>query len=351
MKQDIKNLTIEELVNYLSLKGEKTYHAKQIATWIYKKDLYDFTKMTDISLQLREKLISDFYIGKINLTEEKISEIDSTRKFLFQLKDNRLIESVLIPNINRLTACISTQIGCKFGCVFCLSGARGFIRNLCTGEIVNQLQSIIYILKNSNNLQKGILNQRVNNVVFMGMGEPLDNYKNVIKAIKIINHPYGLNIGARKITISTCGLPEEIKKLSQENIQVELSISLHAPTDSLRNRLMPINKKFSLKELIPICRKYSLDTKRIVTFEYVLIKDVNDSRENLEELIKLLQGFKWKVNLIIYNPSRKMKFQPSSMERAILFQKGLKIAGIIATIRQSKGEDIGAACGQLALRI
>ncbi|MGE4357047.1 MAG: 23S rRNA (adenine(2503)-C(2))-methyltransferase RlmN [Candidatus Omnitrophota bacterium] len=349
MKQDIKNITIEELADYLNSKGEKAYHAKQIANWVYKKNVFDFGEMTDISLQLRERLRNDFIIGRLELREEKLSQIDSTRKFLFRLKDGKLIESVLIHNINRLTACLSTQVGCKFGCVFCASGARGFIRNLDTGEIVNQLQSIIYILKD-NKEQKKILNQRVNNVVFMGMGEPLDNYENLIKAIRIINHPFGLNIGARKITISTCGLAEKIKKLAQENIQVELSVSLHASNDKLRNELMPINKRYPIKELISVCKQYSIDTKRIVTFEYLLIKDVNDRKENLKELIQLLRGFRWKVNLIIYNPFKGGKWQPSPLERAILFQKQLKMANIIATIRQSKGEDIEAACGQLFLK-
>ncbi|MCM8793169.1 MAG: 23S rRNA (adenine(2503)-C(2))-methyltransferase RlmN [Candidatus Omnitrophica bacterium] len=342
MKQEIKNLTLEEIAQFLTSSGEKPYHAQQIALWIYKKDVSNFGEMTDLSLKLREKLKENFVIQDIRLIAEKVSEIDATRKFLFQLADGQKIEAVLIPSINRFTACLSTQIGCKFGCIFCASGREGFVRNLEPGEMVNQLQ---FMIRNLN-----LLKQRVNNVVFMGMGEPLDNYDNLIKAIKIINHPYALNIGARKITISTCGLADKILRLAQENIQVELSVSLHAPNDKLRSALMPVNQKYPLKSLISACQKYFLSTKRLVTFEYLLIKDVNDTQRNLRELRELLKGFKGKVNLIIYNPFKGINFEPSSIERAIVFQKVLKTAGIITTIRQSKGRDIEAACGQLLLK-
>jgi len=342
MGQDIKNFTIEELERYFLSKKEKPYRVKQVTNWIYKKDIYSFDEMTDISIELREELKKDFHIGSLKLFEESISKIDSTKKFLFQLNDGQFIESVLIPHINRITACLSTQVGCKFGCVFCASGMKGFVRNLYPGEIVNQLQYMNFILKKNA--------QRINNVVFMGMGEPLDNYENILKAIRIINHPYALNIGARKITVSTCGLIDKILKLSQENIQIELSVSLHATNDELRNRLMPINKRYPIKELISACKIYSIRTKRIVTFEYLLIKDVNDDKKNLKELINLLQGHKWKVNLILYNPIKWLDFKPSPLKRAVLFQNGLIKTGIIATIRQSKGRDIDAACGQLFLK-
>ncbi|MCM8766082.1 MAG: 23S rRNA (adenine(2503)-C(2))-methyltransferase RlmN [Candidatus Omnitrophica bacterium] len=342
MKEDIKNLTLEEITQFLLSRGEKPYHAKQIALWIYRRNITDFAKMTDLSLKLRQALETNFSIQKLILKEEKISEIDSTRKFIFQLKDNYLIESVLIPNLNRLTACLSTQVGCKFGCIFCASGMRGFIRNLETGEIVDQLQSMMEEIKS--------FGQKVTNVVFMGMGEPLDNYENLIKAIKIINHPSGMNMGARKITISTSGLPEKILRLAQEKLQVELSVSLHATNDELRNALMPINKRYPLKELLSACKEYTSLTKRLITFEYLLIKEVNDRKENLRELSELLHGFKCKVNLILYNPFPGKEFKPSPIEKAILFQRGLQRKGIITTLRQSKGSDIEAACGQLALR-
>jgi len=339
-KVDIQDLSVEELANYFSSLGEKPYRTKQILSWIYHRNIPGFEEMTDISLDLREKLRGKFTIKRLELLQKKISKLDRTQKFLFQVTDGNLVETVLISNLNRLTACLSTQVGCKFRCGFCASGKKGFIRNLEPSEIINQLQFLIH----------DIYPQKISNVVFMGMGEPLDNYTNLLKAIRITNCPFAFNIGARKITVSTCGLPEGIRKLAKENIQVELSVSLHAPTDELRSRLMPVNKIHPLKELIPVCQEYSTTTNRLVTFEYLLIKDINDRPADIKELLKLLKDFKCKINLIIYNPFEGIKFCPSPIEKAILFQKSLKTRGIVTTLRQSKGADIEAACGQLYLR-
>lgn len=339
-KQEIKNLSIEELGGYLASIGERPYRLKQLLAWLYQKDISEFRAMTNLSLELRERFAENFAIGKIQLLQRQVSESDHTRKFLFQMEDKNLVESVLIPNFERLTACLSAQVGCRFGCRFCASGRGGFIRDLKPAEMLNQLQCII----------GDVTAERINNVVFMGMGEPLDNYVNLIRAIRIINHPHCFNIGARKITISSCGLPEGIKKLAQEHIQVELSVSLHAPDNKLRSSLMPVNRMHPLEELISVCRKYSQETKRIITFEYILIRDVNDRQIDAETLVKLLADLRCKVNLIIYNPFEGINFHPSPIERAVAFQKKLKSAGIITTLRQSKGTDIQAACGQLRLR-
>lgn len=338
--EDIKNFSVEELGKYIISIGEKPYRAKQVISWLYQKNVSSFEQMTDLSFELRKKLEQGFFIGRLNLKERKTSQIDRTQKFLFQLEDGNLIETVLIPGINRLTGCLSTQVGCRFRCRFCASGEGGFIRNLKSAEMVNQLQFL------SENIQP----QKITNVVFMGMGEPLDNYTNLIKAMRIINHPHALNIGARKITISTCGLPQAIKKLAREKIQVELSVSLHAAIDELRSKLMPVNKLFPLEKLIPACRQYTKDTNRIITFEYVLIKDMNDRQGNVKELIKLLDGLRCKINLITFNPFGETKFYSTAIEKAVAFQKKLKASGIMTTLRQSKGEDIKAACGQLRLK-
>lgn len=339
-KEEIKNLSFEELKQYLFSIGEKAYRAKQIFFWLYQKNVPNFHQMTDLSWELRENFTEKFLFNRLKLIEKKISPKDQTQKFLFQLQDDNLIEAVLIPRINRLTACLSTQVGCRFRCSFCASGKAGFIRNLMPAEMVNQLLSI----------SQDLPSQKITHVVFMGMGEPLDNYANLIKAIRIINHPYGFNIGARKITISSCGLPEEIKKLAHEKLQVELSVSLHAGNNELRSSLMPINKIFPLEKLIPACRQYLRITNRIITFEYVLMKGINDRERDIKEVIRLLSGLKCKINLILYNSFEGAKFCPPTVREAVEFEKRLRTAGIFTTLRQSKGEDINAACGQLRLK-
>ncbi|MCX5657386.1 MAG: 23S rRNA (adenine(2503)-C(2))-methyltransferase RlmN, partial [Candidatus Omnitrophica bacterium] len=290
-KPDIKDIGIEELANYFASINEKPYRVKQLIFWLYQKSVSDFRDMSDLSLDLRKKLESHFSINRLYLVDKKISGLDDTRKFLFKLEDGNLIESVLIPNINRMTTCLSTQVGCKFKCSFCASGKAGFVRDLRPSEIINQLQFMV----------SDVSPAKVNNVVFMGMGEPLDNYANLLKAIRIINYSAAFNIGARKITISTCGIPSQIDKLSAENMQFELSVSLHAARNDLRASLMPVNSRYPLEELIESCRKYTIKTKRIITFEYILISEVNDSAVDARELAILLRGLKCKVNLIVCN--------------------------------------------------
>ncbi len=339
-KPDIKDIGVDELIGYLASINEKPYRAKQLISWLYQRSVYDFGKMSDLSLELRKKLESHFSINKLFLVDKKISGLDDTRKFLFKLEDGNLIESVLIPNINRLTACLSTQVGCKFKCSFCASGKAGFVRDLKPSEIINQLQFMI----------SDVSPAKVNNVVFMGMGEPLDNYANLLKAIRIINYTGAFNIGARKITISTCGLPGQVEKLSQENMQFELSVSLHAARNDLRSSLMPVNSRYPLKELIESCRKYTLKTKRIVTFEYILISGINDSTSDARDLTLLLHGLRCKINLIICNTLKDSSFLCPEMGSAVEFQNILKkTKGMVVTLRQSRGSDIEAACGQLRL--
>jgi 23S rRNA (adenine2503-C2)-methyltransferase len=340
IKTDLKNLTFAELNQYLISLGEKSYRAKQIFSWLYQKQVSAFEQMSNLPLELRNKLERTARFSELTLIDRISSPADRTQKFLFGLNDSNLIETVFIPGGNRLTVCLSTQIGCRFRCGFCASGKAGFVRNLETSEIINQMHFI----------SRDILPQRISNVVFMGMGEPLDNYDNVIKAIRIINHPFSFNIGARKITISTAGIPKGINKLSKENIQTGLSVSLHAANDSLRTELMPVNRIYPLEKLIPACQQYSSHTNRIITFEYLLLKGINDQKQHIKELIELLRDLRCKINLILYNACEDKKFSAPSIEEALGLQQRLKTAGIITTLRRSQGGDILAACGQLRLK-
>jgi len=333
----ILDFSLQDLEGYLKKQGFPGYAAGQIFSWIYKKANYDFERMTDLSKALRNFLKRNFNILSLSSIKKHISS-DRTQKFLFGLSNHQGIESVLIPTSRRLTACISTQAGCKFDCRFCASGAQGWQRNLTTGEIIEQ---VIYL--------KDAATMRLNNLVFMGVGEPLDNYDNVLRAIRILNSPYSLNIGARRMTISTCGLIPGIERLAKENLQVELSISLHAGDNQTRTHLMPINKRYPLEKLLSACRSYFKKTKRQITFEYVLIKGVNSDLSQAKKLTKLLTGLDAKVNLIPTSPFRDEFTVPNKLE-TLLFRDILLKAGIPATIRKPRGMDIQAACGQLRLK-
>lgn len=337
--QDIKEFNLKELEEkFLSLEI-KAYHARQVFSWIYKKGVLDFNYMSDIPQKLREMLVDKFYISELKLLKLLKSE-DGTAKLLLGLKDGNCVEAVIIPTRERVTACVSSQVGCKFGCNFCASGMLGFKRNLSVGEIIDQ---VIY-------LKDTAPDNKLTNLVFMGIGEPMDNYANVMKAIRIINSGQGFNIGARKITISTSGVIPGIESLSREELQVELSVSLHAADDKLRTALMPVNKKYPLKELIKACKEYSLKTNRQVTFEYILIKGVNADIGNARNLVKLLEGFKLsKVNIIPFNSILEFKAQTADKATIISFQDYLAKHGVHAILRKERGEDIGAACGQLRL--
>lgn len=338
--KDVKDLTLKELEKTLAGMAEERFHARQIWSWIYKKSAADFGVMSNLPGRLRSSLAKEFFIHSVSLAEKLIS-IDATQKLLLKLKDGNFIEAVIIPAEKRVTGCVSTQAGCKFACGFCASGAAGFKRNLTTGEIIEE---VIFLKNNS-------ADNRLTHIVFMGTGEPLDNYDNVIKAIRIINSEYSINLGARKITISTSGVIDCIERLSNEGLQVELSVSLHAADDKTRSRLMPINKAYPLKDLIAACRMYTEKTKRQITFEYILIKGVNSALQDALNLVKILKGLSpIKVNLIVSNIVKESNLEPADLKDVVAFKDCLLKHGINVTLRKPRGQDIDAACGQLRLR-
>ena len=337
---DIRNYSLEELEGVFKQWGLSAYRARQVFSWIYQERVSSFEAMTNLSLDLRSRLKERFVFQPLEL--EKLREsADGTKKFLFRLGCGNLIESVLIPVKERLTACLSSQAGCPFSCGFCASGITGFKRNLSSGEITGQLLEISYKLSPES---------AITNVVFMGAGEPLDNYENVLKAVRIINSRDGFNVGARRITISTCGIIPGIKRLSNEGLQIELSVSLHAADEKTRSRLMPVNKKYHLRDLISACKDYAALTKRQVTFEYVLIKGINCSKEAADNLVKLLAGWECKVNLLVYNRVEEFSYQPPDEREVEFFRWLLRKRGIVVTLRKSRGKDIDGACGQLRNR-
>ena len=319
--------------------GVKAYHARQIFSWIYKRGVLDFNQMSDIPQKLREMLMGKFYISELKLLKLLKSE-DGTQKLLLGLNDENCVEAVVIPTRDRVTICVSSQVGCKFGCKFCASGMLGFKRNLTVGEIIDQVIHLKNIAPEN----------KITNLVFMGTGEPMDNYDNVMKAIRIINSGQGFNIGARKITISTSGIIPGIESLGREDLQVELSVSLHAADDKLRTALMPVNKKYPLKDLIKACKEYSRKTNRQVTFEYILIKDVNSNISNAQDLVRLLEDFKLsKINIIPFNAINEFNIKSADRNTVASFQDYLAQHGVHAILRKERGEDISAACGQLRL--
>ncbi len=335
-KLDIRELSFDEFVHYLQEKGEKPYRAQQIFDWIYKKGVENFEQMKNIPQPLRERLAADFNFWEQSIIKEAESS-DHTRKFLFDLHDRERIETVLIPTEARTTVCVSTQAGCKFGCRFCASGIGGWNRNLSCGEIVSQ---ILYAKQKAQDVP-------LSNIVFMGVGEPLDNYDNLLKAIRLVNSSEGMNFAARRITISTCGVVPQIEKLAKEGMQIELAVSLHGSSNDSRNVLMPVNKKYPVKDLIAACRQYSRVTKRQITFEYIMIKDVTCTPQAAEELGKLLKGMLCKVNLIPYNKVEEFKHETPSKKDMYAFRDRLVELRVHATIRTPRGPDVAAACGQL----
>jgi len=335
----ITELTLQELQGVLGAWGDPAYHAKQVFSWIFQRGVLDFAAMSDLPNGLRERLAKNFSITDILLIESQLSR-DGTRKFLFRLNDGYYIEAVAIPAEKRLTACISSQAGCRFACRFCASGKTGLKRNLTTGEIVNQLLHI----RNSEQ------EKQLTHVVFMGTGEPLDNYDAVLRAVRTINAECGFGIGARRITISTCGLVPGIARLAGEGLQIELSVSLHAADDVTRNMLMPVNRKYPLAVLMNALRDYVAKTKRQVTFEYILAEGVNSDLPSAQNLCTILRGLTCKVNLIPVNPFGVKGMVPPGKLAILKFCNRLKKCGIPATVRTPRGQDIEAACGQLRLR-
>ena len=334
--KNIKDYNLEELKNELVALGEKPYRAEQIFKWIYQENVTSFDQMTNLSLELRNKLKENFTLCIYNILRKQESKTDGTKKYLFDVLDGNAIESVLMKYHHGYSVCVSTQIGCKMGCKFCASTGIQFIRNLSSGEIVEQILAI----ERDENI-------KVSNVVFMGIGEPLDNYNNVVNAIRIINNPKGINIGARHISVSTSGLVPNIYKLADENIQCTLSISLHATTDEKRSSMMPINNKYSISELLQACKDYIAKTNRRISFEYALAKGNNDNLDDAKALADLLRGMLCHVNLIPINEIENGKYKQSSNENIIKFRDYLNSRGIVATIRRELGSDIDAACGQL----
>ena len=335
MLQNIKDYELDELKSKMTEIGEKTFRAEQIFKWIYSENVDTIDEMTNISIELRNKLKDNFELKRFKIIEKQKSK-DGTIKYLFDVLDGNAIETVLMEYKYGKTICVSSQVGCKMGCKFCASTGISYIRNLSSGEILEQ---ILKVEKDENT--------KISNIVFMGIGEPLDNYDNVIKAVKIINDPKGLNIGARHISISTCGLVPKIYKLAEENLQCTLSVSLHSTNNEKRSELMPVNRTYNIQELIKACKYYINKTKRRISFEYALVKGENDSIENSKELAKLLKGMICHVNLIPVNEIKKDGYKKSTNENIMKFRDDLNSRGIVATIRRELGSDIDAACGQL----
>ncbi len=337
-KSDIRNLSREELTRYLESIGEKSFRASQIFEWIYKKGVWSFDEMRTLPAPLRQRLTQDFDLRPFKIVQKQVAK-DGTTKFLFELDDREKVEAVLIPTATRTTVCVSTQAGCKFGCRFCASGIGGWVRNLSCGEILSE---ILHVKEESLKHEKPL-----SHIVCMGTGESFDNYENLLKALRIVNDKRGINIGARRITISTVGLVPKIMEFAQEKFQVELAISLHGYNDESRSKLMPVNRKYPFTELMQACREYIEKTHRQITFEYILIKDLTCTEEAAMGLAKNLKGMICKLNLIPYNPVKEFPYKPPSAEEMIHFQKRLKELRVHATLRTPRGRDISAACGQL----
>lgn len=337
MKKNIRNYDLDDLKEELKNLSEKPFRAEQIFSWLYREKVSTFDEMTNLSLDLRKKLQEDYFVGSFQI-EHKLVSKDGTKKYLFNVCDdqNNLIETVLMQYHHGFTVCVSSQIGCKMGCKFCASTGIPFMRNLEAGEIVQQIMEI----EKDENI-------RISNIVFMGIGEPLDNFENVMKAIAILNHPKGLNIGARHISISTSGLVPKIYELANRQLQCTLSISLHSANNETRSSMMPINQTYPIEELMDACHYYIEKTNKRISFEYALAKENNDNIEDAKELVKLLKDMLAHVNLIPINQIEDGNYIKSTNENILKFRDYLNEHGIVATIRRELGSDINAACGQL----
>ncbi len=333
--KDIKSMYEDELKEELAGMGEPSYRAAQVYKWLH-SGVKSFDEMTNISKKLREKLVQSYYISSAAIEKKLISDYDDTRKYLFSFRDGEAVESVLMKYHHGYTSCISTQVGCKMGCTFCATGRSGFSRDLTASEMIAQLQAE----QQDNNI-------RISNVVLMGMGEPLDNFDNVIRFLRLVSSEHGMNIGMRHISLSTCGIVPRIYELAEMKLQLTLSVSLHAPNDDIRSRTMPINRRYSIEELLRACRCYSDMTGRRISFEYAMIDGVNDSDECASELAGRLRGMLSHVNLIPVNSVSGTGYKKSKRERMQKFISVLEKAGITATVRRTLGSDINASCGQL----
>ena len=333
--KNIKDYNLDELKQEMISIGEKPFRAEQIFKWIFVENVTSFDEMTNLSLELREKLKKEDTLGIYKIIRKQESK-DGTKKYLFDILDNNAIETVLMQYKHGYSLCVSSQVGCKMGCKFCASTGIAFIRNLTAGEIAEQILAV--------ERDTGV---KISNVVFMGIGEPFDNFDNVLKAIKIINNQKGLNIGARHISVSTCGQVPKIYEIADMDLQCTLSISLHATNDEKRSAMMPINNKYNIEELMKACRYYIEKTNKRISFEYALAKDNNDNLDDARDLVKLLKGMLCHVNLIPINKIENGKFDTRTNENVMKFRDYLNDHGIVATIRRELCDDIDAACGQL----
>ena len=333
--KNILDLDIEQLKTWMKENGEKEFRAKQVFSWIY-NEVWNFKDMTNISKSTLEKLENSFFIGIPKILETYSSKNSDTRKHLFILHDGNVVEGVVMQYNHGNSICISTQVGCNMGCKFCASTISGAVRSLSSGEMIGKIMA-----------EQKQLRERIYKVVLMGSGEPLDNYDNVVKFIRDVNSENGLNIGQRHITLSTCGIVPKIKSLADLDLQITLAISLHAPNDELRLKTMPIAKAYSIAELMDSCKYYIDKTGRRVTFEYALVKGINDSKKQAEELAKLIKGMLCHVNLIPINEIDENDLKKSNLEQVKLFKDTLIKHGIETTVRKEMGLDINAACGQL----
>ena len=342
----IFGMPLPDLEKWAVARKEPAYRAEQILRWLYRKRATQFAEMSDLSERLRVELTREFRLEPLSCLR-RTGSLDTTQKFLFRLKDKNLVETVLIPASpalygspsDRKTLCVSTQVGCAYGCKFCASGLEGWTRNLDSGEIVEQILRV-----------ETLSGEKINNIVFMGMGEPLANYQNVLRAIEIIRAPWGIGIGSRHITVSTSGLAPRIRDLADQSLQLRLAISLHGATDAVREKIMPINRKYNLAALIDACAYYIEKKRQRITFEYILIENVNDGLDQAAALGLLAKRLKAKINLIPYNTVQGLSWKRPSQTRQLTFLRTLERSGADATIRREKGHDIDAACGQLRLQ-
>ncbi len=336
---DLKDLEYHELETLLKAQGQPSYRTKQVFQWLH-RGVESFDEMTDLPKAMREKLAESCFISRLSIREKHVSRIDGTVKYLFELEDGNCIESVVMRYKHGLTVCISSQVGCRMGCGFCASTIGGLYRNLTAGEILNQ---VLFVQKD--------VGERIGNIVMMGIGEPLDNFDNVIRFLHNVNHPAGINIGYRHISLSTCGLVDQIYKLAEENLPITLSVSLHAPNNAIRDTIMPVNKKYPVETLIQACRDYIGTTTRRISFEYALIAGVNDGPAQAEELAALLKGMLCHINLIPINRVEERDFHKGRAEDIRKFHDRLLALGMNATVRRELGSDISASCGQLRKKV
>jgi 23S rRNA (adenine2503-C2)-methyltransferase len=334
---DLKNLSPSELEDFVRIFGKERYRSVQILRWLYQKGVHSIEEMTNLSKRFRTDLGRISVIS--NLSSARVEEArDGTKKFLFELHDGNRVESVLIPEKARLTLCVSTQAGCALGCRFCLTGMTGFKRNLATAEILNQILAVRETVGGKT---------PITNIVLMGMGEPLANYENTLRAIALMVHPDAFKFSARRVTLSTAGLPPEMIRLSEGKVPFRLAVSLNASDDETRSKLMPVNHRYPLKQLLAVCRDFPLRRRTRITFEYVMVAGLNDSPQDAKRLVKILHGIPSKINLIPLNEAAGIPFKRPSEENVTRFQQILMDAGLAAIVRRSKGADISAACGQL----